>query len=59
MDPAAMGQPFTGSTGLLSPFDRFVHDRVRLAEIFEFKYVLEMHKPKANVAGAALLLAQG
>ena len=43
----------------MSPFDRLVHDRVRLAEIFEFKYVLEMHKPKANVAGAALLLAQG
>jgi hypothetical protein len=54
-----MGQPFTGRTGLLSPFDRLVHNRVRLAEHFEFEYVLEMHKPKANVAGAALLLGRG
>jgi uncharacterized protein YcaQ len=33
---------------LLSPFDRLVHDRVRLLELFEFEYVLEMYKPKAG-----------
>ncbi|MGI5522322.1 DNA glycosylase AlkZ-like family protein [Micromonospora sp. CA-259024] len=48
VDPAALGQPFTGRTALLSPFDRLVHDRVRLAELFEYEYVLEMYKPKAS-----------
>jgi uncharacterized protein len=46
VDPAALGQPFTGRTALLSPFDRLVHDRVRLADLFEYEYVLEMYKPK-------------
>jgi uncharacterized protein YcaQ len=31
---------------LRSPFDRLVHDRVRLAEVFEYEYKLEMYKPK-------------
>ncbi|MDG4759034.1 crosslink repair DNA glycosylase YcaQ family protein [Micromonospora sp. WMMD710] len=48
VDPAALGQPFTGRTAVLSPFDRLVHDRVRLAELFDYEYVLEMYKPKAN-----------
>ncbi|MEU4470590.1 crosslink repair DNA glycosylase YcaQ family protein [Micromonospora sp. NPDC023888] len=48
VDPAALGQPFSGRTALLSPFDRLVHDRVRLAELFEYEYVLEMYKPKAS-----------
>ncbi|MGC5307390.1 DNA glycosylase AlkZ-like family protein [Micromonospora zamorensis] len=48
VDPAALGQPFTGRTALLSPFDRLVHDRVRLADLFEYEYVLEMYKPRAS-----------
>ncbi|RAO33889.1 uncharacterized protein ONO86_04981 [Micromonospora noduli] len=48
VDPAALGQPFTGRTALLSPFDRLVHDRVRLADLFQYEYVLEMYKPKAS-----------
>ncbi|MEH1164263.1 crosslink repair DNA glycosylase YcaQ family protein [Micromonospora sp. CPCC 205539] len=48
VDPTALGQPFSGRTAVLSPFDRLVHDRVRLAELFEYEYVLEMYKPKAN-----------
>ncbi len=48
VDPAAIGQPFTGRTALLSPFDRLVHDRARLADLFEFEYVLEMYKPKSQ-----------
>ena len=46
VDPAALGQPFSGRTALLSPFDRLLHNRVRAQELFNFEYVLEMYKPK-------------
>ena len=39
--------PFEGRAALLSPFDRLLHDRKRMTEIFEFDYVLEMFKPAA------------
>lgn len=48
VDPAYLDQPFTGRTALLSPFDRLVHDRKRLLELFEFTYQLEMYKPAAK-----------
>ena len=48
VDPAAIGQPFTGRTALLSPFDRLLHDRRRAEELFGFEYQLEMYKPKAK-----------
>jgi hypothetical protein len=48
IDPEVLGQPFTGRTALLSPFDRLIHDRVRAQELFEFEYVLEMYKPQAQ-----------
>ncbi|HEY6737207.1 MAG TPA: crosslink repair DNA glycosylase YcaQ family protein, partial [Actinopolymorphaceae bacterium] len=48
VDPAQLGQPFSGRAALLSPLDRLVYDRKRLAEIFEFDYQLEMYKPVAQ-----------
>jgi hypothetical protein len=44
VDPAQLDQPFAGRAALLSPFDRLLHDRKRVAELFEFEYLLEMYK---------------
>jgi len=48
VDPAQLGQPFSGRAALLSPFDRLIHDRKRAAELFGFDYQLEMYKPAAR-----------
>ena len=48
VDPGQLGQPFRGRAALLSPLDRLVADRRRLAGIFEFDYQLEMYKPAAR-----------
>ena len=48
VDPGQLGQPFHGRAALLSPLDRLVVDRKRMAEIFEFDYQLEMYKPAAK-----------
>ena len=45
VDPAQLGQSFSGRAALLSPFDRLIHDRKRALEIFEYEYQLEMYKP--------------
>jgi len=48
VDPAQLGQPFSGRAALLSPFDRLIHDRKRTVELFELDYQLEMYKPAAK-----------
>jgi uncharacterized protein YcaQ len=48
VDPAYLGQPFSGRAALLSPFDRLVYDRKRMVELFEYDYYLEMYKPAAK-----------
>jgi len=48
VDPELLDEAFTGRTALLSPLDRLVYDRKRIAELFEFDYQLEMFKPVAE-----------
>ncbi len=48
VDPDQLDQPFEGRVVMLSPLDRLVADRKRLADLFEFEYILEMYKPKAK-----------
>lgn len=48
VDPTYLTGPFRGRTAILSPLDRLIFDRKRMAEIFDFDYQLEMYKPAAT-----------
>jgi len=48
VDPSYLVAGLEGRAALLSPLDRLVFDRKRMAEIFEFDYQLEMYKPAAK-----------
>ncbi len=47
VDPEQLAQPFQGRAALLSPLDRLIFDRKRMADLFAFDYQLEMYKPVA------------
>ena len=48
VDPSYLDGSFRGRAAVLSPLDRLVFDRKRMAEIFQFDYQLEMYKPAAK-----------
>jgi uncharacterized protein YcaQ len=48
LDPSYLGGTCRGRAAVLSPLDRLVFDRKRMAELFEFDYQLEMYKPVAR-----------
>lgn len=48
VDPTYLGGTFSVRAAIISPIDRLVYDRQRMAEIFDFDYTLEMYKPAAQ-----------
>ena len=47
-DPRLLKRQFEGRTATLSPFDRLIHDRRGLLDLFGFDYLLEIYVPPAK-----------
>ena len=52
VDPAQLGQPFSGRAALLSPLDRLVYDRKRMTELFGSTTSWRCTNPPPSAAGA-------
>lgn len=48
LDPDASAEGFTGRVSLLSPLDRLIADRRRMADLWDFEYALEQYTPAAK-----------
>ncbi|MGC5075816.1 DNA glycosylase AlkZ-like family protein [Agrococcus sp. DT81.2] len=48
LDPGADAADFSGRVALLSPLDRLIADRRRMAELWDFEYALEQYTPAAK-----------
>lgn len=56
LDPGATAEGFSGRVALLSPLDRLIADRKRMAQLWGFEYALEQYTPAAKRRWGAFAL---
>lgn len=56
LDPDASAEGFAGRVALLSPLDRLLADRKRMAQLWGFEYALEQYTPAAKRRWGAFAL---
>ena len=56
LDPGAAADGFAGRVALLSPLDRLLSDRRRMAQLWGFEYALEQYTPAAKRRWGAFAL---